>query len=264
MMRYGTGFGVSHLFVTHLHGDHILGIPGLIQTLDFNDRERACHPPPAGTRGHLEQLVQANGTTPSFPVRINAVSAGDVVLDRSEYEIRAIETADRVRRRNVLDEDDRKGKFDREKAEEEFGIPPGPKYSKLHRGEAVELEGETIQPEAVVGPLDPAGDRLHRRHAADASVIEASEDADLLVHDATFAEDRNERAKATAHSTAREAADVARQAGASTPALTHISTRYAASADELVDEARDAFDGEVVLAEDGMERRVEFPDADEY
>ncbi len=165
----------------------------------------------------------------------------------------------------VLDEDDRKGKFDREKAEAEFGIPPGPKYSKLHRGEAVEHEGETIQPEAVVGPPRPGrrfvytGDTLPTE-----SVIEASEGADLLVHDATFAEDRKERAKATAHSTAREAADVARQAGASTLALTHISTRYAASADQLVGEARDAFDGEVVLAEDGMERRVEFPDADEY
>ncbi|AAV47304.1 RNAse Z [Haloarcula quadrata] len=267
MMRYGTGFAIDHLFVTHLHGDHVLGIPGLLQTWDFNERERAIaiHTP-AGTRGNIKQLIQANGTTPSFPVRINEVSAGDVVLDRSEYEIRAIETAHRCASVGyVLDEDDRKGKFDREKAEEEFGIPPGPKYSKLHRGEAVEHEGETIQPEAVVGPARPGrrfvytGDTLPTE-----SVIEASEDADLLVHDATFAEDRKERAKATAHSTAREAADVARQAGASTLALTHISTRYAASADELVDEARDAFDGEVVLAEDGMERRVEFPDADEY
>ncbi|MBV0902147.1 ribonuclease Z [Haloarcula salina] len=266
MMRYGTGFAVDHLFVTHLHGDHVLGIPGLLQTWDFNERDRAVaiHTP-AGTRGNIEQLIQANGTTPSYPVRVNEVSAGDVVLDRPEYEVRAIETEHRCACVGyVLEEDDRKGKFDREKAEEEFGIPPGPKYSKLHRGEAVEHEGETIPPEAVVGPPRPGrtfvytGDTLPTE-----SVVEASEDADLLVHDATFAADRMERAKATAHSTAREAADIARQAGVRTLALTHISTRYAGGADQLAAEARETFDGEVVVAEDGMERHVQFADAGE-
>ncbi|QIO21183.1 ribonuclease Z [Haloarcula sp. JP-L23] len=265
MMRYGTGFAVDHLFVTHLHGDHVLGIPGLLQTFDFNDREDpvAIHTP-AGTRGNVKQLIEANGTTPSYPVRINEVSAGDTVLDRPEYEVRAIATEHRCASVGyVLAEDDRKGEFDRQKAEEELGIPPGPKYSKLHRGEAVEHDGRTVHPEEVVGPSRPGrtvvytGDTLPTQ-----SVIEASEGADLLVHDATFAEDRKERAKATAHSTAKEAADVAQQAGVRSLALTHISTRYAGRAGTLAGEARERFDGEAFVAEDGMERHVQFPDSE--
>ena len=262
MMRYGTGFAVDHLFVTHLHGDHVLGIPGLLQTFDFNDRDRpvAIHTP-AGTRGNLKQLIEANGTTPSYPVRINEISAGDTVLDRPEYEVRAIGTDHRCASVGyVLAEDDRKGEFDRETAEKELGIPPGPKYSKLHRGEAIEHDGRTIQPEEVVGPARPGrtfvytGDTLPTD-----SVVAASEGADLLVHDATFAADRADRARATAHSTAKEAAEVARDADVRVLALTHISTRYAGQADRLGREAREVFDGEVVVAEDGMERHVEFP-----
>ena len=262
MMRYGTGFAVDHLFVTHLHGDHVLGIPGLLQTFDFNDRDRpvAIHTP-AGTRGNLKQLIEANGTTPSYPVRINEISAGDTVLDRPEYEVRAIGTDHRCASVGyVLAEDDRKGEFDRETAEKELGIPPGPKYSKLHRGETIEHDGRTIQPEEVVGPARPGrtfvytGDTLPTD-----SVVAASEGADLLVHDATFAADRADRARATAHSTAKEAAEVARDADVRVLALTHISTRYAGQADRLGREAREVFDGEVVVAEDGMERHVEFP-----
>jgi len=262
MMRHGTGFAIDHLFVTHLHGDHVLGIPGLLQTFDFNDRDRpvAIHTP-AGTRGNVKQLIEANGTTPSYPVRINEVSAGDTVLDRPEYEVRAIGTEHRcVSVGYVLAEDDRKGEFDREKAEVELGIPPGPKYSKLHRGEPIEHDGRTIEPEEVVGPPRPGRTFVYTGDTVPTdSVVAASEGADLLVHDATFGEDRTDRAEATAHSTAREAAEVARDAGVGTLALTHISTRYAGQADKLGAQARDVFDGEVVVAEDGMERHVQFP-----
>jgi ribonuclease Z len=263
MMEYGTGFAVDHLFVTHLHGDHVLGIPGLLQTFDFNDREQpvAIHTP-AGTRGNIRQLIEATGTTPSFTVRINEVSGGDTVIDHSEYIVRAVETAHRCASVGyVLEEDDRNGEFDRQKAEEELGIPPGPKYSKLHRGESIEHDGKTIQPDAVVGPPRPGrtlvytGDTLPTN-----AVIDASDGADLLIHDATFGEEYSDRAKATAHSTAREAADVAKQASVKALALTHLSTRYAGQSDQLVREAREVFDGEIFAAEDGMERRIEFPD----
>ena len=263
MMRYETGFSLDHLFVTHLHGDHVLGIPGLLQTFDFNDREDpiAIHTP-AGTRGNIKQLIEANGTTPSYPVRINEITAGDTVLDRPEYEVRAIETEHRCASVGyVLAEDDRKGEFDRETAEDELGIPPGPKYSALHRGESVEHDGRTIQPEEVVGPPRPGrtfvytGDTLPTQ-----SVAEASDGADLLVHDATFAEDHADRAQATAHSTAKEAAEIARMADVRTVVLTHVSTRYAGRTDRLAAEAREVFDGEVIVAEDGMERHVDFPD----
>jgi ribonuclease Z len=241
----------------------VLGFPGLLQTFDFNDRQSAVaiHTP-AGTRGNVKQLIEANGTTPSYPVRINEVSAGDTVLDRPEYEIRAIATEHRCASVGyVLAEDDRKGEFDRQRAEEELGIPPGPKYSKLHRGEAIEHDGRTVQPEEVVGPPRPGRTFVYTGDTRPTdSVVDASEGAELLVHDASFAEDRAERAGATAHSTAKEAAEVAREAGVRTLALTHISTRYAGQADRLASEAREVFDGEVFVADDGMERHVQFPE----
>ena len=86
MMRFGTGFSVSHLFVTHLHGDHVLGLPGLVQTLDFNDREDplAIHVP-KGTRSDVKDLLYAANTRPSFRVQINEVGGGDVALTQSDY-----------------------------------------------------------------------------------------------------------------------------------------------------------------------------------
>jgi ribonuclease Z len=266
MMRFSTGFDVSHLFVTHLHGDHVLGIPGLVQTWDFNDRSAplAVHVPP-GTRGHVEELVHAAGHRPSFPVRINEVAAGSVALSAADYEVRAFETEHRTTSVGyALVEDDRKGRFDRQKAEEELGIPPGPAYGRLHEGEAVELDdGRVIHPDQVVG--DPRPGR-HLVYTGDTrpttTTVEVAAGADLLVHDATFANDETGRARSTGHSTAAEAAGVARRAGARRLAMTHISSRYAGDASAHAAEARAAFDGEAFVASDGQTVEVPFPDAD--
>ncbi|PSP94593.1 ribonuclease Z [Halobacteriales archaeon QS_4_62_28] len=263
MMRFGTGFAVEHVFVTHTHGDHVLGLPGLLQTWDFNERDApvAIHAP-AGTRGVIENLVSVTGEHPSYPVRINQVSPGDVVLDGDGYEVRAIRTEHRcVAVGYTLVEADRKGRFDRETAENELGIPPGPKYSKLHRGEPVEHDGRTVQPSEVVGPDRPGRTLVYTGDTRPVdAVVEASEGADLLIHDATFAEDWADRARQTAHSTAREAATVAREAGVAQLALTHVSTRYGGDASPLLTDARDVFDGECFVAEDGQRLDVPFPD----
>jgi ribonuclease Z len=265
MMRFSTGFGVEHLFVTHLHGDHVLGIPGLVQTWDFNDREAplAIHAP-RGTRSQVEGLVGAVGTDPGYPVRVHQVGPGDTVLDADGYAVRAVETDHRTESVGyALIEDDRKGRFDREKAEQELGIPPGPKYSKLHRGDPVEHDGHTVQPEEVVGPPRPGRRLVYTGDTRPTEgVVAAAADADLLIHDATFASDRAERARKTAHSTAREAAQVAAEAGAERLALTHISTRYAGDPSPIEREAREAFDGEAFVAEDGQTVEVPYPDAD--
>jgi ribonuclease Z len=266
MMRFNTGFAVEHLFVTHIHGDHVLGIPGLVQTWDFNDREAplAIHGP-HGTRSKLESLVGATGNSPSYPVRIHQVGPGDTVLDREEYTVEAVETAHRTESIGyALVEADRKGRFDREKAEEELGLPPGPKYSKLHDGQPVEHDGRTIEPEEVVGPSRPGRRLVYTGDTLPTDgVVAAAEDADLLVHDATFASDRAERAEQTAHSTARQAAEVARRAGAKRLALTHISTRYAGDCSPIESEAREQFDGEAFVAEDGQEIEVPYPDSED-
>ncbi|WP_299262900.1 ribonuclease Z [Halorientalis sp.] len=266
MMRFGTGFAVSHVFVSHLHGDHVLGLPGLIQTWDFNDRENpvAIHTP-AGTRRRIRDLITVLGAGPSFPVRINEVKPGDVALDGGDFEVRAFETDHRTTSVGyAIREDDRKGRFDRERAEEELGIEPGPEYSRLHNGEPVELDdGTVVQPEQVVGPPRPGRRLVYTGDTAPAeSVVEAAADADLLIHDATFAEDRRERARQTGHSTVKQAAEIANRAAAKRLALTHVSTRYAGQSDRLEDEAREVFDGEAFLPDDGDERDVPFPDAE--
>ncbi len=267
MMRYATGFDVGHVFLTHLHGDHVLGLPGLLQTWDFNDRESpvAIHAP-AGTRERVERLVAATGDRPSYPVRVHQVDPGDVALDREEYEVRTVAVDHRTTAVGyALVEDDRKGRFDREKAEEELGIPPGPKYSRLHEGQPVEHDGRTVHPEEVVGPPRPGRRLVYTGDTRPCEeVIAAATDADLLIHDGSFADDRTERARKTAHATAREAAAVANRAGAKRLALTHISSRYAGDGwQKLEAQAREAFEGErAFVAHDGTVAEVPFPDSD--
>jgi ribonuclease Z len=264
MMRFNTGFDVSHVFLTHLHGDHVLGLPGLCQTWDFNERDAplAVHAPP-GTRRSVEQLIGATGTRPSYTVRVNEVTPGDVALRGEDFEIRAFETEHPTTSVGyALVEDERKGRFDRERAEE-LGVPVGPKFSALHGGESVELDdGRTIDPEQVVGPPRPGRRIVYTGDSRPTgATVEAADDADLLVHDATFAADHADRAEPTGHSTAREAAEIARRAGAKRLALTHLSSRYPV-ADPLAEQAREIFDGDCFVPEDGDELDVPYPDAD--
>jgi ribonuclease Z len=263
MMRFGTGFDVSHVFVSHLHGDHVLGLPGLLQTMEFNDRTDpvAIHVP-NGRRRAMRNLLDGTATRPSFPLRVREVSAGDVAYRAGEFEVRAFRTEHRTKSVGyALVEDDRKGRFDRARAEE-LGVPPGPLFSKLHEGESVELDdGTVVHSDQVVG--DP---RPGRRFAytgdtrpTDATV-EAAEAADLLVHDATFLAEEADRANSTGHSTAREAARVAAEAGAERLALTHVSSRYAGHVSPIEREAREVFDGEVFVPDDGDEVDLPYPD----
>jgi ribonuclease Z len=262
MMRFGTGFDVSHLFVTHMHGDHTLGIPGLLQTLGFNDRDApvAVHVP-NGCRRAMRRLIEGTGTNPSFPLRIHEVGDGDVAYRGEESEVRAFATDHRVRSVGyALIEDERKGRFDRERAEE-LGVPVGPKFSELHEGRSVELEdGTVVDPEQVVGEPRPGrrvvvtGDTRPT-----GATVEAATDADLLVHDATFTDEERERAERTGHSTAGQAAEIASRAGAERLALTHVSSRYAGRTAPLLEDAQRAFDGELLFPDDGEGVTIPYP-----
>ncbi len=265
MMRFGTGFSISHIFITHLHGDHVLGLPGLIQTMDFNDREEplAIHAP-RGTRSEVEDLLYAANTRPSFGVRVNEVDDGDVALTQSDYEVRVIEADHRTKAIGyAIVEDDRKGRFDREKAEE-LGVPVGPKFGRLHEGEPVELEdGTVVRPEQVVGDTRPGRRVVYTGDTRPmAATVEVAEDADLLVHDATFADDFAERAGQTGHSTARQAAEIAARANAKRLAMTHISSRYAGDVSDHERQARETFDGEAFVPDDGQTVEVPYPDTE--
>ena len=266
MMRFGTGFGIDRLFVSHLHGDHVLGIPGLVQTLGFNDRTAplTVHCPP-GTGSDLDDLVHAVGHDPAFPIHIEETRPGDVAFAADGYEVRAFETAHRTRSQGyVLDEDDRKGRFDRPTAEE-LGVPVGPRFGRLHAGETVELDdGTVVEPEQVVGPPRPGRTLVYTADTRPRErTVEVADGADLLVHDATFADDMADRARDTAHSTGREAGEVAERAGAERLALVHVSSRYAGDASSIVEDARAAFGGRCLLPDDGDRLEVPFPDADD-
>lgn len=261
MMRYSTGFAVSDVFLTHIHGDHVLGLPGLVQTWEFNDREDplTVHVP-AGAERPIDRLLSATGNEPSFPLDITEISPGEVALRAEEYEVRAFETDHRGRSVGfTLVEDERKGRFDRERAEE-LGVPAGPMFSTLHEGEAVELDdGTVIHPEQVVGPARPG---RHVVYTGDTrptdTTVAAARDADLLVHEATFATDRRDRAVETGHSTARQAARIARRAGARRLALTHVSSRYAGDVQPLEDEAQVVYD-EAFVPDDGDQLEIPYP-----
>lgn len=266
MMRFGVGFGVSHVFITHLHGDHVLGLPGLVQTLDFNEREAplTVHVP-SGTRRRLRRLVDAIGTVTGFSIEYDEVEPGEVVHRSDDYEVRAFETDhDTNSVGYALVEDERKGRFDREKAEEELEIPPGPAYGKLHGGESIELDdGRMIEPEQVVGSPRPGRRMVYTGDTRPtATIAEVAENADLLIHDATFDDERIERAQETAHSTAGQAAELAARANAKRLALTHVSSRYAGDASALREDAEAAFDGEVILPDDGREVEIPYPDGE--
>ena len=263
MMRFDTGFDVAHVFVSHLHGDHVLGLPGLIQSMDFNGRDDplAIHGPP-GSRRHLQSLVHAVGNDPTFPVRIVENTADTVALSGDDFEVRTFETEHRTASVGyALVEDDRKGRFDRQTAEEELGIPPGPKYGRLHEGEPVEHDGRTIHPDEVVGDPRPGRTVVYTGDTRPVAATErVAESADLLIHDATFAHEAVDRARSTGHATAREAAELAARADVRRLALTHVSSRYARDADRLAEEARAVFDGEVLLPDDGDRIEVPFPE----
>ncbi|WP_254839920.1 ribonuclease Z [Natronomonas marina] len=264
MMRFGTGFAVSQIFVTHLHGDHTLGIPGLLQTMDFNERTEplAIHVP-SGRQTAIERLVGATGTRPDFPVRIHGVDGGDVALEADDYEVRAFETDHDARSVGyALVEDERKGRFDRERAEE-LGVPVGPKFQQLHAGEPVELDdGTVVEPDQVVGAPRPGRRIVYTGDTRPAAATaEAAAGADLLVHDATFASDNADRADRTAHSTAAGAAEIANRAGARRLALVHVSSRYAGDPTPIESEAQAVFEGDrAFVPDDGDEVDVPFPE----
>jgi ribonuclease Z len=266
MMRFGTGFAVSHVFVTHLHGDHVLGLPGLVQTMDFNDREAelTIHVP-EGTAGRLEGLIHAAAGPPSFPLSIEPATGGDTVLEREDHEVTAFRTDHDTRSVGyALIEADRKGRFDRERAEE-LGVPVGPMFQRLHDGEPVELEdGTVVEPEQVVGDPRPGRTVVYTGDTRPTDrTVEVAAGADLLIHDATFASDNEKRARRTAHSTAEAAAELADRAGATRLALVHVSSRYAGNVAPIEREAQAAFSGErAFVPEDGDTLDIPYPDAE--
>ena len=263
MMRYGVGFAFREIFFTHYHADHLLGVTGLLRTMGLQDRSAPVTLyGPKGAQRVLGAAVNLGIERNKFPIEIVEIKPGDR-LARDEYEIVVFETEHRADTVGyALVEHIRLGRFNPDRARA-LGIPEGPLWGQLHKGQTVQLaDGRTVGPADLVGAprsgrtLVYSGDT--RPHL---SLIEASRGADLLVHEATFGGDEMERAKETGHSTAAEAARVALEAGVRRLVLTHISSRYSREAAELLAEARAVFP-ETIIARDGMTVDVPYADGD--
>jgi ribonuclease Z len=259
LIRYGAGFDVAAIFFTHFHADHYLGAIGFLRTLSMLHRQvplRLYGPRPA--RRLLEIMLFTGADALSFEVDIRELAPGDAVR-LEDAEVRAFATDHRTPSLGyALAEDVRPGRFHPDRATA-LGVPPGPLFGQLQHGRTVELGGRRIRPEDVMEP--PRRGRLvvvtgDTRPAQ--ATIEAAQGADLLVHDATFGDAEQERAQETLHSTAREAARVARAAGVGTLVLTHLSTRYDQDPRPLLAQAREEF-GDVEVAYDGLVMEVPLP-----
>ena len=227
MMRPKTGMKIKAIFITHFHADHVLGIPGLLQTMALQGREMPLEIyGPRYVDKFLYHLLSLGYLGKGFEVRAIELRSGEVVR-KVGYEIRAIKTVHNVVSIGyVLEEDMRPGRFNRERAIE-LGIKPGPLFSKLQSGQTICVNGREIRPEQILGPPRPGRKIVYTGDTRPCeSVIEASTNADVLIHDGTLSEETKDYAIDYMHSTALEAAEVAQKAVVKKLVLTHISARY--------------------------------------
>ncbi len=226
---------LDEIFLTHFHTDHWLGLPGMLKTFDLRGRDRplSINGPP-GLRDVLVFALRAFGRV-RFELELIELATGDV-LERDGYKIAPVPVSHRGSAFGyVIFEDERPGAFDPEAAQR-LGLSPGPEFGRLQRGETV----NGVSPGQVLGPPRPGRKIVISGDTMPCETVRVAADrADVLVHEATFAHDERERAAETGHSTAEQAAAIARDAGVSMLALTHFSTRYPVGL--LRDEARAIF-----------------------
>lgn len=231
---------LTDIFITHFHADHLLGLPGLLKTFDLRGRDQplTVYGPP-GLGKLIATLRPVWGRT-RYPLTIEELGAREAV-QRDGYAIAPFPVEHRMPAFGyAVVEEPRPGRFDAELAER-LGVTPGPDFGRLQAGETV----NGVAPEQVIGEQRQGRKIVYSGDTAPCeSLALASYQADVLVCEATFSDEERERAAETGHSTARQAAELARDAQVRLLALTHLSTRYAGG--EIRDEAREVFENTVV------------------
>ena len=236
---------LPEVFVSHFHADHYLGLPGMLKTFALRGRELPLTVyGPRGLKDLFSTLRRVFGRLP-YALELVELMPGDV-LERGEYNLVTFPVAHALESIGyALVEQPRPGRFDVETADA-LGVPSGPERGLLQAGESVQVsDGRVVTPDEVLGPPRP-GRRivLSGDTAASPLVLEAARRAEVLVHEATFLDEERERAADTAHATALEAAELARDAEVGLLALTHLSNRYFGP--EVAREARTIFPDTVV------------------
>ena len=254
-----TGFHKKmKVFISHMHGDHILGLPGLLQTMALLDRTRELDIyGPLGVKRFLEDLRETVQFVLTFPVNIHEIIEPGTVCEEKEYSVNAVKSNHVIESfAYAFVEKPRPGRFFPKKAKA-LGLKEGPLWSELQKGMKVKLQnGRVVKPEDVMGPF-----RKGRKivYTGDTRPFEGFAEfafgADLLINDCTFGDDLVERAEEDGHSTASQAATNAKKAKAKKLVLTHISARYDDTT-PLLKQAKKIFKNTVV-AEDFF--KVELP-----
>jgi len=231
---------LEEVFITHFHADHVLGLPGMFKTFALRGRELPLRVyGPRGLVDLLGSLKRVVGKL-TYELQVVEVEPGDV-LERDGYRLATFGVAHGVSALGwSLIEATRPGRFDVEAADA-LGIPNGPERGALQRGEAV----GNVKPEDVLGPPRPGRKLVITGDTAPSDeIVEAAWEADVLVTEATFADEERERALETNHQTATQAAEIAERAKVGLLALTHLSNRYFGP--EIAEEARAIFPETVV------------------
>ncbi len=250
---------ISKIFITHFHGDHFLGLPGLIQSMSLNDRTALLQIyGPEGTKSLVDILIRLGYFTPTYEVEVDDLAPGDV-LDFDEYKVTVGEAEHNVPTIfYVLEEKERPGKFNKPKALE-LGIPEGPLFSKLQKGQEVEHDGKTFTPDMVLGPPRRGRKIVYTGDTKPCeAIVKLAKDCDVLIHDATTAADLEDKANNFGHSSSRQAAETAKKANALKLFLTHISPRYEDVA-QLENDAKEIFENSEA-ASDFLEYAVKYKD----
>jgi ribonuclease Z len=218
---------IKRIYISHLHGDHFFGLPGLIQTMGLNQRDEPLEilgPQESGP--HLQKFLEAGFGFHPFEIKVRELpdwhsdTVGDLTITNC-YVTHSVPTL-----AIAVQEKERRGKFDREKAIE-LGIPPGPLFSKLTNGHTVEVDGQVIEPDQVVGPPRKGKKFVYCGDTAPCeSIKEIAKDADVLVYESTFAHELEDKAKDFKHSTNVQAAHLAKECNVKHLILNHLSPRY--------------------------------------
>lgn len=252
MMKAGVSYMRVHsIFLSHFHADHVLGLPGLMATMAMHERDAPLNVfGPKGTKKEVEKVMDLALMRKNFEIRVKEVSSGPV-LEGEKFSVSSVPLKHGVKCLGfVFKERDKEGTFQREKALK-LGIPEGPLWSKLQKGQKVKIKGKEFRPGQV---MDYDKGRKGKKVSIvmdtlpSDSYFDAVQESDVLVHEAAFLEKHITRAKETKHSTAKQAAWVAEQTNAKKLVLVHISPRYKKNKD-IENEARQEF-GNVIVPKD--------------
>jgi len=239
-MQRSTGLvQVDDIFITHLHADHYLGLPGLLKTYDLTDRQRPLRI--FGPRGLVELMsaLQRIFGRISYPIEVGELAPGDAI-PYDDYDVQPFGVDHRMAANGyALVEAPRPGRFDTEAATK-LGVEPGPDFGRLQAGEPVPGADGPVDPGLVLGPERPGRKIVITGDTRPCEMTRvAAHEAQVLVHDGSFAVEEAERAAETGHSTAHQAGELASEAGVELLALVHISSRYNVA--DVLAEARQVF-----------------------